>query len=191
MRLPASICAAAVFDRHADNPAPTFWNRSTGRCPFNQRGTSIPSARSGWPRAIHAGPTTVRPAPAISASDFWMRDENGGALPRLRGQTTLIVSDPTPRTLSSSPASWPSTAAARECRHSEERCEGTEHHRGRQWRRYRRSVFSFNRNPSLLFRSIAIPNSIGPRSNFLRAIAHRIRQQGNINLCFHWGGPPF
>ena len=25
--------------------------------------------------------------------NFWMRDENGGRLPRLRGQTTLIVSD--------------------------------------------------------------------------------------------------
>jgi peptide/nickel transport system substrate-binding protein len=120
--------------------------------------------------------------------DYWMRDENGGRLPRLHGQVALIVQDQnaaylrflsgqtdvyTPR-----PEELPSLrekAAALGITIKETGIDTGS------------LFFAFNRNP----RHYVQNGVVNPKLKwftdlrFLRAIAHAVDKRAMINLCFH------
>jgi len=120
-------------------------------------------------------------------SDYWMRDENGGQLPRLRGQVQLIVPDQNAQYLrflgglTDVYSPRPEEVFGLRERERELNIEVA-------------SVgidtgslfFAFNRNP----RHYVHNGITDPRyrwftdRNFMRAMAHAVDKQGMINLCF-------
>jgi len=120
--------------------------------------------------------------------NFWMRDESGGPLPRLRGQTTLIVSDLNAEYLKFlagqldvyNPRPEEVVSLKERAKELNVTVAGNGVDTGELF-------FSFNRNPT----HYVVNGHRDPKldwftdSNFLRAIAHAIDKQGMINLCFH------
>jgi peptide/nickel transport system substrate-binding protein len=120
--------------------------------------------------------------------DFWMRDENGGALPRLRGQTTLIVSDLNAAYLKFLAGQLDVyTPRPEEVISLKERAKELNITVTSNGVDTGELFFSFNRNPN----HYVVNGHRDPRldwfsdKSFLRAIAHAIDKQGMINLCFH------
>jgi peptide/nickel transport system substrate-binding protein len=120
--------------------------------------------------------------------DFWMKDEHGGALPRLRGRTTIIVQDQNAaylRFLSGQLDVYgPRPEEVIDLREKAKRLGITVREIGVDTGAL---FFAFNRNP----RHYVKNGVTDPRLawftdlNFLRAIAHGVDKQGMINLCFH------
>jgi peptide/nickel transport system substrate-binding protein len=120
--------------------------------------------------------------------DFWMRDESGRPLPRLRGQTTLIVSDLNAAYLKFlagqldvyTPRPEEVVSLKENARQLNITVTSTGVDTGELF-------FSFNRNPN----HYIVNGRRDPKLdwftdiNFLRAIAHAVDKQGMINLCFH------
>ncbi len=120
--------------------------------------------------------------------NFWMRDENGGRLPRLRGQTTLIVSDLNAAYLKFlagqldiyTPRPEEIVSLKENANQLNITVTSTGVDTGELF-------FSFNRNPN----HYIVNGHRDPKLdwftdiNFLRAMAHAIDKQGMINLCFH------
>jgi len=120
--------------------------------------------------------------------NFWMRDENGGALPRLHGQTTLIVSDLNAAYLKFLAGQLDVyTPRPEEVVTLKERAKELNITVASNGVDTGELFFSFNRNPN----HYVVNGHRDPKldwftdSNFLRAIAHAIDKQGMIDLCFH------
>ncbi len=120
--------------------------------------------------------------------EFWMKDEHGGELPRLHGQTTLIVQDQN--------AAYLKFLSGQTDEYSPRPEEVIDlRDKARQMNLTLADIgidtgelfFSFNRNPRHYVRN----GRTDPRLNwftdlnFLRAMAHAMDKQGMINLCFH------
>ncbi len=124
----------------------------------------------------------------IANPNFWMRDERGGRLPRLRGQTTLIVSDLNAAYLKFLAGQLDIyTPRPEEVVSLEERAKELNITVASNGVDTGELFFSFNRNPN----HYVVNGHRDPRLdwfsdiNFLRAMAHAIDKQGMINLCFH------
>ena len=194
--LAASVRAAAVLDRIRALFPRTSWSRSTTPAISTRRGTSTRrrAISSGWGRISHDSLCARADGCNMHAQsrNFWMRDAQGNPLPRLRGETILIVPD--------------ANAAYLKFLSGQTRC----------LRRYsrvpmKRSICAKRRNAlnltvkeagvdtgelffSLQPQPASLRASMGIRDpkldwftdlNFLRAIAHAVDKQGMINLCFH------
>jgi peptide/nickel transport system substrate-binding protein len=126
--------------------------------------------------------------------DFWMKDDHGGQLPRLRGETTLIVPDQNAGYLKF--LSGQTDMYGPNDLHPDEVVDLRD-----KAKRLNIAIadagvdngelfFSFNRNP----RHYVQNGKTDPRLNwfsdinFLRAIAHSIDKKGMISLCFHGMG---
>jgi peptide/nickel transport system substrate-binding protein len=119
---------------------------------------------------------------------FWMHDENGAALPRLHGQTTLIVSDLNAAYLKFLAGQLDVyTPRPEEVVSLKERARELNITVASNGIDTGELFFSFNRNPT----HYVVNGHRDPRLdwfsdlNFLRAMAHAIDKQGMINLCFH------
>lgn len=120
--------------------------------------------------------------------DFWMKDEHGGALPRLRGQTLLIVPDQNAAYLKFLAGQLdtyePRPEEVVDLRDRAKRLNITLADTGVDTGDL---FFAFNRNP----RHYVHNGRTDPRLdwftdiNFLRAIAHAVDKDGMIDLCFH------
>ena len=121
-------------------------------------------------------------------TDYWMRDRGGAVLPRLHGQTLLIVQDQNAaylRFLSGQTDVY--VPRPEEVVDLKERAA----HLGITVQDIGVDTgslfFAFNRNP----RHYVHGTRVDPRLkwftdlNFMRALAHAIDKQGMINLCFH------
>lgn len=120
--------------------------------------------------------------------DYWMRDENGRPLPRLNGQTLLIVQDQNAaylRFLSGQIDVYtPRPEEVVDLRERQKRLGITLKRIGIDTGSL---FFAFNRNP----RHYIHNGVVDPRYRwftdirFMRALAHAVDKQGMINLCFH------
>jgi peptide/nickel transport system substrate-binding protein len=120
--------------------------------------------------------------------NFWMHDDNGRPLPRLRGETTLIVPD-----LNASYLKFLAgqldvyTPRPEEVLSLKERAKELNITVASNGVDTGELFFCFNRNPV----HFIINGHRDPKLdwftdlNFLRAMAHAIDKQGMINLCFH------
>ena len=132
----------------------------------------------------------------IRNPNFWKKDEQGGVLPRLRGETILIVPDQNAgylKFLSGQTDVYghydlrPDEVV--DLRDKAKRLNITIQDSGVD---NGELFFTFNRNP----RHYVQNGATDPRLNwftdlnFLRAIAHSIDKQGMISLCFHGMGIP-
>ncbi|HYB92442.1 MAG TPA: ABC transporter substrate-binding protein [Candidatus Binataceae bacterium] len=121
-------------------------------------------------------------------SDFWMKDEHGGALPRLRGQTEIIVQDMNAaylRFLSGQIDIYgPRPEEVVDLGEKKKQLDITLYESGIDTGTL---FFSFNRNPKHFVRGgVADPKlSWFTDINFLRAMAHAVDKKAMINLCFH------
>ncbi len=131
--------------------------------------------------------------------DFWMKDDHGDPLPRLRGETLLIVPDQNAgylKFLSGQTDVYgvPPRFDLRpdevvDLRDKAQRLNITIKDAGVD---NGELFFAFNRNP----RHYVQNGNTDPRLNwftdlnFMRAIAHSIDKQGMISLCFHGMGVP-
>ena len=123
-------------------------------------------------------------------NNYWMKDEHGGQLPRLHGQTVTIVQDQNAEYLrylsgqidvySRVPRKFLRSRRSGTIRNSTSRF--------RKWASTRASLFfSFNRNP----RHFVKNGVINPKLNwftdlkFLQAMAHMIDKKSMIDLVFH------
>lgn len=119
--------------------------------------------------------------------DYWMRDENGGQLPRLRGQVQLIVPDQNAQYLRFlgrlTDVYFPRPEEVWTLRERERELSIKVVPLGIDTGSL---FFAFNRNPRHYVRK----GVVDPRYkwftdlNFMRAIAHAVDKQGMINLCF-------
>ncbi|HVN30111.1 MAG TPA: ABC transporter substrate-binding protein [Candidatus Binataceae bacterium] len=120
--------------------------------------------------------------------DFWMHDENGGALPRLHGEDTLIVSDPNAQYLKFRAGQFdvynPRPEEVVTLKEDAKELNITVTEIGIDTGEL---FFCFNRNPV----HYVVNGRRDPKldwftdRNFLRAMAHAIDKQGIIDLCFH------
>ena len=120
-------------------------------------------------------------------SDYWMRDENGGQLPRLHGQMQLIVPDQNAQYLrfldGMTDVYGPRPEEVWTLR---ERAQQLNIKVARMGIDTGALFFAFNRNP----RHYVHQGVTDPRYkwftdlNFMRALAHAVDKQGMINLCF-------
>jgi peptide/nickel transport system substrate-binding protein len=119
---------------------------------------------------------------------YWMRDEHGGELPRLHGQTMLIVPDQNAQYLRFK-AGQTDVYTPRP-----EEVYGLRENAARLMIKLKKVgidtgslFFAFNRNP----RHYIHNGVVDPRYrwftdlNFMRALAHAMDKRGMINLCFH------
>lgn len=120
--------------------------------------------------------------------NFWMHDENGGALPRLRGQNTLIVSDLNAAYLKFLAGQLDVyTPRPEEVVSLKERAKELNITVAENGVDTGELFFSFNRNPN----HYVVNGHRNPKmdwftdTNFLRAMAHAVDKQGMIDLCFH------
>jgi peptide/nickel transport system substrate-binding protein len=123
----------------------------------------------------------------VTNPDFWMRDESGGELPRLRGETTLIVSDLNAAYLKFLAGQLDVyTPRPEEVVSLKERAKELNITVSSNGVDTGELFFSFNRNPN----HYIVKGRRDPKldwftdHNFLRAIAHAIDKQGMIDLCF-------
>jgi peptide/nickel transport system substrate-binding protein len=126
-------------------------------------------------------------------SGYWMRDPNGGHLPRLHGQVVLIVPDQNAQYLrflsgtidEYSPRPEEVQTLTDQAAKLNIKVDKIGIDTGSLF-------FAFNRNPSHYVRN-GVTN---PKYkwftdlNFMRALAHAVDKQGMINLCFHGLGVP-
>ena len=120
--------------------------------------------------------------------NFWMKDDNGGQLPRLHGQTLLIVQDPNAEYLKflagQTDIYTPRPEEVLDLDQKKQRLHLQLEDIGVDTGDL---FFSFNRNP----RHFVHNGHADPKLewftdiNFLRAMAHAVDKQGMINLCFH------
>ena len=125
--------------------------------------------------------------------DYWMKDDKGGQLPRLNGQTSLIVQDQN--------ASYLRFLSGQTDVHSAQPKEVLDLRTKADELKIRLAetgvdtgslFFSFNRNPRRFVRD----GRTDPKFvwftdlNFVRAIAHLIDKQSMINLCLDGLGVP-
>ncbi len=120
--------------------------------------------------------------------NFWMKDEDGGRLPRLNGQTLLIVQDPNAEYLKflagETDIYTPRPEEVLDLKQKKQRLKIQLQKIGVDTGDL---FFCFNRNPHHFVHG----NVTDPKLewftdiNFLRAMAHAIDKQGMINLCFH------
>jgi peptide/nickel transport system substrate-binding protein len=120
--------------------------------------------------------------------NFWMKDENGGQLPRLHGQSLLIVQDPNAEYLKflsgQTDVYSPRPEEVLDLQLKQQRLKIQLPEIGIDSGDL---FFCFNRNP----RHYVSGGHTDPRLewftdlNFLRAIAHAVDKQGMINLCYH------
>lgn len=120
--------------------------------------------------------------------NFWLKDETGGQLPRLNGQTLLIVQDPNAEYLKFLAGQTDIyTPRPEEVLDLEQKKEHLKIRLQKIGVDTGDLFFCFNRNP----RHFVHGNLTDPKLewftdiNFLRAMAHAIDKQGIINLCFH------
>ncbi len=125
--------------------------------------------------------------------DYWMKDEHGAQLPRLNGQTILIVQDQN--------ASYLRFLSGQTDVHTP-RPEEVLDLRGKQTELgftlkdvgldTGSLFFTFNRNPRHYIRNGAADPRLSwfTDPKFLRAIAHLVDKQAMVNLCFHGLGGP-
>lgn len=119
--------------------------------------------------------------------DYWMRDTNGAHLPRLHGQTLLIITDANARYLRFVGGMTDVYAPRPEEVFSLEQQADKLHIKIEPIGIDTGSLFfAFNRNP----RHYIQGSKVNPRYqwftdiNFMRALAHAVDKQGMINLCF-------
>jgi peptide/nickel transport system substrate-binding protein len=120
--------------------------------------------------------------------DFWMRDEKGGVLPRLKGETALIVQDQNAAYLKFLSGQvdvyGPRPEEVVDLQDKAKSLNITVTKIGVDTGSL---FFAFNRNPRhYVHNGHADPKlSWFTNLNFLRAIAHAVDKRGMINLCFH------
>jgi len=125
--------------------------------------------------------------------DYWMTDDKGGQLPRLNGQTVLIVQDQN--------ASYLRFLSGQTDVHSPRPEEVLDlQSKAQELKVTLKDVgldtgslfFSFNRNPRHYLKEARTDPKLDwfTDINFLRAIAHLVDKQSMINLCFHGLGEP-
>jgi peptide/nickel transport system substrate-binding protein len=124
----------------------------------------------------------------VANPNFWMRDDNGGTLPRLHGETTLIVSDLNAAYLKFLAGQLDVyTPRPEEVVTLKERAKELNITVASNGVDTGELFFCFNRNP----KHFVVNGHRDPKLdwftdiNFLRAIAHAIDKQGMIDLCFH------
>jgi peptide/nickel transport system substrate-binding protein len=125
--------------------------------------------------------------------DYWMRDENGGQLPRLHGQRWLIVPDPNAQYLRFvagqtdvfSPQPNEVFSLRERARELNITLASTGIDTGSLF-------FAFNRNPRhYVHNGVTAPQyEWFTDIQFMRALAHAVDKQGMINLCFRGLGVP-
>lgn len=119
--------------------------------------------------------------------DFWMNDEGGGRLPRLRGRTRLVVQDRNTaylRFLSGQADNYsPRSQEVVDLRDQAKKLKIAVKEIGPDTGSL---FFSFNRNPRhFVDKGVTSPKLAWFTDlNFLRAMAHAVDKQGIINLCF-------
>ncbi len=129
----------------------------------------------------------------IRNPDYWMRDENGARLPRLRGRELLIVQDQN--------AAYLKFLSGQIDAHSPRPEEVLDlRNKAASMRITIREIgidagdlfFSFNRNPRHYVRNGVTDPKLRwfTDLNFLRAIAHAVDKRSMISLCFHGLGEP-
>jgi peptide/nickel transport system substrate-binding protein len=121
-------------------------------------------------------------------SDFWMKDEHGGRLPRLNGQTTLIVPDFNTAYLrflsGQTDAIDPRSQEVIDLRDQKKKLGIELKEIGID----NGSIFfCFNRNPRHFVRDGVMSPKLEwfTDLNFLRAMAHAVDKNAIIDLCFH------
>ncbi|HKF29875.1 MAG TPA: ABC transporter substrate-binding protein [Candidatus Binataceae bacterium] len=126
--------------------------------------------------------------------DFWMKDEQGGELPRLRAQTRMIVQDLNAaylRFLSGQTDLFlrPRPEEVIDLRDQQQKLGITVREIGIDTGSL---FFCFNRNPHHFVKNgIASPKLAWFTDlNFLRAMAHAVDKDGIVNLCFHGFATP-
>jgi peptide/nickel transport system substrate-binding protein len=120
--------------------------------------------------------------------NFWMHDENGAPLPRLHGETTLIVSDLNAEYLKFLAGQLDVySPRPEEVVSLKERAKELNITLMSNGVDTGELFFCFNRNPN----HYVVGSRTDPRlgwftdPHFLRAMAHAVDKQGMINLCFH------
>jgi peptide/nickel transport system substrate-binding protein len=121
--------------------------------------------------------------------DFWMKDEQGGRLPRLRGQTLMIVPDMNTMYLrflsgQTDVLSSPRPEEVIDLKDQARKLGITVKEIGIDTGSL---FFCFNRNPRhYVSKGVTSPKlNWFTDLNFLRAMAHSIDKEGIINLCYH------
>ncbi len=126
-------------------------------------------------------------------TDYWMKDEHGGQLPRLNGQTLLIVQDQNAEYLrflsGQTDLHNPQPPEVLDLRAKSAALKITLRKIGLDTGSL---FFSFNRNPRHYVKGAGADPRLGwfTDLNFLRAIAHLIDQRSMVSLCFSGLGEP-
>jgi len=126
--------------------------------------------------------------------DFWMKDEHGGQLPRLRAETRMIVQDLNAaylRFLSGQTDLFvhPRPEEVMDLRDQQQKLGITVKEIGIDTGTL---FFCFNRNPRHFVKNGVTSPKLAwfTDLNFLRAMAHAVDKDGIINLCFHGFATP-